>query len=213
MHKNANVLYYFVYDGKPRNMVHTTSYVTKITSSLIYLLERYQELVGEYRNHLDGGLSISPTAAEMFKTRVVDTGEEAKYQDVIQQVTVGAYEQPCQLFNITVRFATFWEWNQVFLISKPWIILECQNFILNLPYFHQLGSSKWEGSTTIISVLYFHYHTLPNLILANLALLENLFDYYEHTIFLMRTTQRRLHKLSSFIPIQYCIFLISGDNT
>ena len=78
-----------------------------------YLLKRYQELIGEYKNHRDGGLSISPTAAEVFKTRVVDTGEEAKYQDVIQQVNMGAYEQPCQLFNITMRLGIFWGWNQV----------------------------------------------------------------------------------------------------
>ena len=82
----------------------------------VHLLERYQELVGEYRKHRDGGLSISPTAAKIFKTKMVDSGQETIYLDVIQQVTMEAYEQQCQLFNTTVRFETYWEWYQVSLI-------------------------------------------------------------------------------------------------
>ena len=82
----------------------------------IHLFERYQELVGEYRKHRDGGLSISPTAAKIFQARMVDSGQEAIYLDVIQQITMEAYEQPCQIFNRTVRFRIYWEWYQVSLI-------------------------------------------------------------------------------------------------
>ena len=69
-------------------------------------------MIGEYEKHLDGGLGFSPTAAQIYKTRVVDSGEEAKYLEVNKQITAAAYEEMCELFNVTVRFGIFWGWNQ-----------------------------------------------------------------------------------------------------
>ena len=96
-------------------------------------------MIGEYRKNRDGGLSISPTAAKIFKTRMVDSGEEAKYLDIIQQVTMGAYEQPCQLYNRTVRFGIYWEWYQVTIRDTIlWLNFNHVNFSFekNGLYFH-----------------------------------------------------------------------------
>ena len=70
-------------------------------------------MIGEFRKHLDEGLSFSPAAVQIHKTRAIDTGDEAKYFEVNQAIAAGAYEQPCRLFNSSVRFGIFWGWSRV----------------------------------------------------------------------------------------------------
>ena len=115
-------------------------------------------MIGEYRKNRDGGLSISPTAVKIFKTRMVDSGEEAKYLDVIQQVTMSVYEQPCQLYNRTVRFGIYWEWYQVtvrdiILTShlKNWCMLQIQNKICKNDSMIKCTSLKY---SMLLSSLY-----------------------------------------------------------
>ena len=76
-------------------------------------MNRFNELTGELTKHLDGALTYSTKAAQKYKTIATDTGDEANYLDVQQQIAAGAYEQPCRLFNNTVRFGIFWGWNRV----------------------------------------------------------------------------------------------------